>query len=235
MSDIEDWRYSDQLLAEQIAMLMAGYNPALFRRDTVKVAGATEAFLHAVQTAVKIGAIKASIATLDYQEATADDIDWDRTLIEVASLTQWLVKKGKHDKFFVRHSNAERNGIDDPISNRRLPHYAIKLDAAVQAWRAVSADPKLLHGKSPKQALRAWLIENGHRFGLVDENGKPNESGIEEITKVANWKLKGGATPTPSTVASAEPTGGFAVRGGRDASNPPTRSGWDDLDDDIPF
>lgn len=55
-----------------------------------------------------------------------------------------------------------------------------------------------LKGKSPKQALSKWLREHAAEFGLSDEEGKPNETGIEEAAKVANWQPGGGAPKTPS-------------------------------------
>ena len=44
-----------------------------------------------------------------------------------------------------------------------------------------------------------WLRENGADFGLSDEEGKPNELGIEECAKVANWQPGGGAPKTPGS------------------------------------
>jgi hypothetical protein len=36
---------------------------------------------------------------------------------------------------------------------------------------------------------------------LVDKQGKPNGTGIEEVAKVANWQTDGGAPKTPGTAA----------------------------------
>ncbi|BEU50792.1 hypothetical protein MAFF211520_10840 [Ralstonia pseudosolanacearum] len=73
------------------------------------------------------------------------------------------------------------------------PRYAPKLAAAVSAWRAVEGGK----GVSPKQAIAKWLREHAEEFGLSDANGKPNETGIEEVAKVANWQPTGGAPKTP--------------------------------------
>ncbi|MHA6844257.1 hypothetical protein [Ralstonia syzygii] len=73
------------------------------------------------------------------------------------------------------------------------PRYALKLAAAVSAWRAVESSK----GVSPKQAIAKWLREHAEEFGLSDANGKPNETGIEEVAKVANWQPSGGAPKTP--------------------------------------
>jgi len=80
-------------------------------------------------------------------------------------------------------------GYLDPTHAR----YAPKLAAAVQAWIAVD-DPK---GKHPKQALAAWLREHAAKLGLTNDDGKPNEQGIDECAKVANWQPEGGAPKTP--------------------------------------
>jgi hypothetical protein len=76
------------------------------------------------------------------------------------------------------------------------PRYAPKLAAAVLAWQTTGN--KALTGKSPKQALLKWLREHAAEFDLTDEDGKPNETGIEEAAKVANWQPAGGAPKTPS-------------------------------------
>lgn len=101
-------------------------------------------------------------------------------------------------------ANAEPEG-EDPLESPAAyldpghPHYASKLAAAVAAWQAVTSKPELLRGSSPKAAMERWLRENASRYGLLKENGTANEQGIEEITKVANWKTKGGAPSTPTT------------------------------------
>jgi hypothetical protein len=56
----------------------------------------------------------------------------------------------------------------------------------------------LLEGKTPKQALTKWLRENASRYGLSGDDGAPNETGIEEVAKVANWQPSGGAPRTPN-------------------------------------
>jgi hypothetical protein len=53
-------------------------------------------------------------------------------------------------------------------------------------------------GRSPKQTLVKWLREHAALYKLSDEEGNPNETGIEECAKVANWQDKGGAPKTPN-------------------------------------
>ena len=76
-------------------------------------------------------------------------------------------------------------------------HYSPKLTAAIEAWKTISADPTRRVGKTVKQALVIWLRQNANKFGLTKEDGNPNEQGIEEVAKIANWDAKGGAPKTP--------------------------------------
>ena len=62
----------------------------------------------------------------------------------------------------------------------------------MRAWNEVTADPTALNGKTPKRALEVWLRKHANEYGLTGKDGNPNELGIEEVCKVANWKLGGG-------------------------------------------
>jgi hypothetical protein len=48
--------------------------------------------------------------------------------------------------------------------------------------------------------LSKWLRENAAHLGLSDDEGKVNETGVEEVAKVANWQLTGGAPKTPGNL-----------------------------------
>ena len=56
-----------------------------------------------------------------------------------------------------------------------------------------------MRGKTPKQAIEAWLRRNANQFGLIKDNSSPNLQGIEEVAKIANWNTRGGAPKTPGT------------------------------------
>jgi len=73
------------------------------------------------------------------------------------------------------------------------PRYVPKLAIAIKAWREV-ADPM---GKTPLQALREYLESNAQELGLLNRDGTPNKTGIEQIASVANWQPTGGAPKTP--------------------------------------
>jgi hypothetical protein len=113
--------------------------------------------------------------------------DWKLSTVSRDDLTAWLANRGVKTGFFFSTATDAPDYLDP-----KNPRYAHKLAAAVRAWQAVT-DPK---GKHPKQALAKWLRENAVKFGLTDEEGKPNETGIEEAAKVANWQPGGGAPKT---------------------------------------
>ena len=115
--------------------------------------------------------------------------DWHRTTVPVDALRKWLAGRGFSTGFFFPGATDAPDYLDSDN-----PRYAPKLAAAVRAWQAVT-DP---NGKHPKQALAKWLRENAAKFGMTDEDGKPNETGIEEAAKVANWQPGGGAPRTPN-------------------------------------
>lgn len=115
--------------------------------------------------------------------------DWNLTTVRVDDLRLWLAARGVRPAFFFPGAATDLPGYLD----KSHPRYAPKLAAGVQAWLAVE-DPK---GKSPKQALQKWLREHGAEFGLTDEEGRPNEQGIEEVSKVGNWQATGGSPKTP--------------------------------------
>ena len=120
-----------------------------------------------------------------------DSPDWRKITVSVNDIRDWLARRGIRSGFFFSTA-ADRPEYLDP----NHPRYAPKLAASVHAWLA-TGDEDAISGKSPKQALVKWLRENAATYRLSDEDGKPNETGIEECAKVANWKEKGGAPKTP--------------------------------------
>lgn len=121
-------------------------------------------------------------------ERGGEAVDVEKSRLEVESLKKWLAGRGVESSFFFPAATGAPDYLDP-----QHPRYAHKLAAAVSAWLAVG-DPK---GKSPKQALEKWLRDHSAEFNLSDEEGKLNELGISECSKVANWKPEGGAPKTP--------------------------------------
>ena len=117
--------------------------------------------------------------------------DWSLTTVSRDDLVTWLQTRGIKSGFFFPNESDTADYL-----NVEHPKYAPKLAAAINAWLSIP-DEKALRGKSPKQVLLKWLREHASEYKLSDDEGKPNETGIEECAKVANWKEKGGAPATP--------------------------------------
>ena len=122
--------------------------------------------------------------------------DWDLTTVMVDDLRVWLRGRGFTTGFFFPESKPGPEYL-----NPEHPNYANKLAAAVQAWIAVTSEPRYQNnGKSVKQNLENWLTANAEDLSLVNADGEINKHAIEEqISKVANWQEKGGAPKTPGS------------------------------------
>ena len=118
--------------------------------------------------------------------------DWNLTTVLVEDLQVWLRGRGFKTGFFSPKAGDTPDFLDTSHKN-----YAPKLVAAIGSWQAVNADPELIKGKTVKQALLKWLRKNADKFGLTKDDGNPNEQGIEEIAKISNWDVRGGAPKTP--------------------------------------
>ena len=196
------WRLCDELTVFQAALLTVGVNPASSdgayceNRQTHERPKGYEAAKAAITNTLKKGLIDGTIIPeyeCDINGNTVGHIEGSvniqESTIEVDSLIEWYSGRGFKSGFFAQVSKEDPDYLDPAH-----PRYAPKLAAAVKAWLAVE-DPK---GKHPKQALSKWLREHAAEFGLSDEDGKPNETGIEEAAKVANWQPGGGAPRTPT-------------------------------------
>lgn len=198
IDDLDFWRLCDELSIKDAALLIAGKSPSGY--FSVEHFSATEkpkgyeAARTAIMNALRSGRIKGTVeleieSDLNGNESKIEGTVGLSSRVEVESLKEWLVSRGARPSFFFPEKTDTPDYLD-----REHPRYAPKLAAAVAAWTAVT-DPS---GKHPKQALTKWLRENAKDFGLTDEDGKPNETGIEEAAKVANWQPSGGAPKTPS-------------------------------------
>lgn len=112
--------------------------------------------------------------------------NWTYTTVQVEDLKVWLRERGLFPPFFFPEGAAE--GFRDSSH----PRYAPKLACAVAAWEATK---KPLKGQSPKATLKAWITSNGVSFGLGNDSGVVTDTAADEIAKVSNWRLTGGANP----------------------------------------
>ena len=211
METLDYWRLCDWLSVDEAAHLMIGFPPGevqahadagaeLVPSDAVRYHTTLRAAMAALKSAVQTKRLRASVRYVQVPEQSpygdptygavidSDEIDWDITKLAVVDIQAWLASRGIRTGFFFPGDGADPDYLDPSH-----PRYAPKLAAAVRAWLAVP-DPK---GKHPKQALMKWLRENCAQYGLSDDEGKPNEQGIEECAKVANWQPGGGAPRTP--------------------------------------
>ena len=131
--------------------------------------------------------LPAGIAARD--DTDSREVDWHRTVVAVEDIEQWLRSRGIGTGFFFPAPVAGPDYL-----SAFHPNYSAKLAAAIEAWKAVSADDQLRRGKTVKQALHIWLRQHANEFGLMKEDGNPNEQGIEEVAKIANWDTKGDGT-----------------------------------------
>lgn len=230
MASLERWRIVKHFTIYQIALLMTERDPADFedllfqdwsKETRHEVLPIISALRHSIEDE------RLPLHKEVYGESYGDGIDFYSSLVDVGQLRIWLSMAGVAGGFF--HVPAPRDRVEDKYSS----FYAAKLSAANAAWKAVTSDPASLRGKSPKKALELWLREHAAEFGLVNKDGTPNATGIEEIAKVANWKPSGGA-PTPPKVETQH-EGGFGQARPTVPSNHPRGYGGIDLDDEIPF
>jgi hypothetical protein len=224
MADLDRWKHVEELNIYQISLLLAGLDPAPFERvsrDRMSndVDDRIAPYLISLKGAISTGKLNVARA---WQYDNSDEYNWEMTLIDVDELRTWLQRRHLVDNFFFKVTKS-RSDYTAPWDE----FYAPKLAAAVAAWEAVTSDPNRLRGKSPKQALEAWLTDHAAEYDLVNKDGTPNRTGIGEAAKVANWQPAGGAPKTPYT--SPEPYRGFdrnnpngsVEQGGGFAGTPP--------------
>jgi hypothetical protein len=236
MDAIDFWKLCSEYSIIQAALLICGALPDDLQYEVETYDNRRPAGYVAVRTAlynaVRTERIPATVVEYDRDESGgAGSLNLHETLIAFYDLNRFLKAHGMVSTFFDRP-------VPDMWMDSERARYPPKLEAAIKAWTAVTDDPARLRGKSPKQALEAWLIEHAAELGLLNRKGEPNRNGIEEICKVANWKPEGGATPTPSAsklespartlikLPDPRPTG---------RSSGPRESFSADLDDEIPF
>ncbi len=208
MDDLDYWRLCDQLDIIQAAILVCGYDPAVVQSD-VEVSSPDfqpagyEAAKTAISSALRKGLIKGRLIPIHEYDMNGNQssikensIDLTASRVEVESLRSWLEDRGFHTGFFFPTATGAPDYLDPDH-----PRYAPKLAAAVKAWLA-SGDDSAARGRSVKQTLMKWLREHASEFGLSDDDGKPNETGIEETAKVENWQPGGGAPNIPCGLPS---------------------------------
>ncbi|MCB2112410.1 MAG: hypothetical protein KDD85_02550 [Parvularculaceae bacterium] len=238
MSEFEYWRLCDQLSLVQAALLMSGHDPSNIEHEVERRAFAKQPPGYAACRQALIAAIETKCLRgyLDYDEGcdingnSYSSLDAERSYVLTEGIGDWLFNRGVRSNFFLPESEAPKEYLD-PANERFAP----KLAAAIRAWEAVG-DDRTIKG-TPKQRLEKWLRLHAPEYGLTQKDGKPNESAIQQIAKIANWNLRGGA---PTTLATQPPANANVV--GKTAKvfklkKHAANSGGAsfELDDEIPF
>ncbi|AGG73073.1 hypothetical protein [Sinorhizobium meliloti] len=129
--------------------------------------------------------------------------DWKQTTVEVEELKRWLRSRNSRPPFFFPLNDIQpkpRAKVRDYMDPSHL-RYSGKLACAVAAWEALSDLPE---NRPTIQAIRDWVTRHGERY-RVGSGGKVPKNALEQIAKVVNWKLAGGAPKTGGQV-SGKPT-----------------------------
>lgn len=234
MDKLDYWKLCTDFTIVQAALLACGVAPEEMQWNVERMTEAQcppgyIAIRTALRNALYSGRINSSKPsfTLNDDGEPTKYYDLESTTISTEEIDRFLKSSGVICDFFDRPGLEGEHGPGGPSP---MP---FKLSAALKAWSAVANDPVRLRGRSPKQGLEQWLVENAGDLGLLNRHGQPNRTGIEEICKVANWKPGGGATPTPTSMPSAPPPSSV-----RPLIRLPVRRLAEftpDLDDEIPF
>jgi hypothetical protein len=201
LEGLEIWRLCSQYTVVQAALLVVGHDPAtaadveLWKLEyrPPGYEAAKQALAQALTQDPEMGVI---LPDLNEHPGFHFSLSVNQSLIWASSVKKWLSERGINTGFFFEGKD-EVSGNDRPdYLNPDHPRYAPKLAAAVRAWQACGGTAAT-NGRSPKQALVLWLKDNAVQLGLVDKQGNPNGTGIEEVAKVANWQTDGGAPRTP--------------------------------------
>jgi hypothetical protein len=213
MEALDFWKLCDRVTLFQAIVLIAGSDPGSHTSgDTVPSYRNNEtpfpepAGYGAIRTALHVAAqngwIDVEIRELVEHDQNGnevgpipDTIDIDATYVSTASIRKFLKERNFQSTFFTPHEDPALPGYLDPTN----PCYAAKLAAAVDAWTVVTTEGTYETESTPKQLMEKWLRINAVRYGLNKPDGKLNEEGISQITKIANWKPEGGAARTPGS------------------------------------
>jgi hypothetical protein len=193
LSSLDYWHLCDELTINEAAFLVLGRDPAENRNLSDLPPPGYEAVKKAISTAFRTHKIKGLLVrgwASQGDEFVDPTGDIGKSIVDVTSLREWLISRGMSSGFFFPPEPSQPGYLD-----RDHARYAPKLAAAVTAWQAFEG--VLTLGRSPKQVLTEWLEEHAAEFGLSDKAGNPNKTGIEDVAKVANWQLVGGAPKTP--------------------------------------
>jgi hypothetical protein len=213
MEAIDYWKLCSRLTLFHAIMLIVGADPGshsscdVENRSWDDLRGCSEppgygAIKTALLVAAREGEIDVVLNECRETDQNGNDIgaipgtiDIDTSYVTAKSIRKFLKERNFQSTFFTPHEDPAVPGYLDPAN----PCYAAKLAAAVDAWTQVTTEGTYETESTPKQLMEKWLRINAVHYGLNKPDGKLNEEGISQITKIANWKPEGGAAKTPGS------------------------------------
>ena len=216
----EWWKFVDEFTIHQAALLIVGIEPnsetGTYCRDWKphEKPDGYSILLQALGSGLESGTLTGQhIPHFEHDingnecGEIAGSTDVERSTVERASLVAWLAGKGHRTGFFFPNADT---GTPEYL-NPAHPRYSDKLAAAVRVWQAM--DDETLRGKKGLvPAMTGWLESRYKEFRLVHKQsgrgkggvvthsiGDRNDGAIKAVAQVANWKVDGGAMPTPES------------------------------------
>jgi hypothetical protein len=161
MDALDYWRLCDALSVVQAALLIVDGDPSEAQSYIEKEPpGNRPKGYDAAKTALVNAILRKTLpARIESGEEAFGAPDWHQTTIAVDDLRAWLRWRGFKTGFFFPVPEADPDYLSESH-----PNYSAKLAAAIEAWKAVSADAELRCGKSVKQAL---AVCGRLQFGMV--------------------------------------------------------------------
>jgi hypothetical protein len=170
---LDYWRLCDELSVVQAALLIVGVDPSgrdegIDNEGPARRPKGYNAAKAALVNAVNGKRLAATIVESVDRDGNSYGPDWHSTTIMVEDLRTWLRSRGINTGFFFPSPEAEPDYL-----SASHPNYSAKLAAAIEAWKAVSANAELRRGKSVKQALIVWLRQHANEFGADQRRRQP--------------------------------------------------------------
>lgn len=189
--DFDPWRFVEVVTLRQATCLLCRTLPKR-DRGTLLEANA-EAMELALKQAILMRTLEpfatwvyhpmaGELVPCDIDELTPHDHVASETTVRTEALRKWCDERGIWNPWQAANLPVDRT----PAA--ALTHYPGELQAAIDAFNAVHGNDAALRGKSPRQALSAWLSDNCPEL---------SSKARDRIATVANWEPGGGAPKTP--------------------------------------
>ena len=191
---VVDWQTVEDLSLDEAAYLISGDDPAPLRHSRKMPQAASGRWLQAMKISIQSRELPAAQVVVmgygslhDYKFIPAgavgagDVLHTGLTRISVTDFIEWCMtaRVPLPWPFHGRSTKTVADEID----------YPVELQAAINAFQSIRADPGAVAGRSVKGALLAWLLANAPELSA---------NARERVATVANWQPTGGAPKTPT-------------------------------------